>query len=79
MDVQVRIGVKPTVIIDGYKFRFYSSDQYEPPHMHVIQAERAAKIWLQLVEAAYNWRYNQAELNHISTVIRENQAFLLET
>jgi hypothetical protein len=46
--------------------------------MHVIQAERAAKIWLQPVEAANNRRYNQAELNHISTVIRENQAFLLE-
>ena len=67
----------PTVIIDGYKFRFYSSDEFEPPHMHVIQAEREAKIWLQPVEVAYNRRYNQTELNHILTLTRDNQELLL--
>ena len=37
----------PTVIIEGYKFRFYSSDINEPPHFHVIRGGNEAKIWLQ--------------------------------
>ena len=36
----------PTVLIEGYKFRFYSSDIQEPPHVHVIRNENVAKIWL---------------------------------
>lgn len=39
----------PTITIDGYKFRFYSSDIHEPPHVHVLRAEHVAKIWLQPV------------------------------
>lgn len=26
----------PTVFIEGYKFRFYSSDFREPPHVHIF-------------------------------------------
>lgn len=36
----------PTILIDGYKFRFYSSDIDEPPHVHVIRDDKVAKIWL---------------------------------
>jgi hypothetical protein len=36
----------PTIVIDGYKFRFYSSDIQEPPHVHVIHGGDVAKIWL---------------------------------
>ena len=62
----------PTVIINGYKFRFYSSDRFEPPHMHVISAERVAKIWLQPVSVEYNRGYHSAELNQIVKLTREN-------
>lgn len=68
----------PTVIIEGYKFRFYSSDRHEPPHMHVIKGERVAKIWLQPVEIEYNRRYNQSDLNRILKLTHENQDRLLE-
>ena len=44
----------PTIFIEGYKFRFYSSDLNEPPHVHVIRAERVAKIWLDSLEVEYN-------------------------
>lgn len=56
----------PTVIIDGYKFRFYSSDINE------------CKIWLQPVVVEYNNGYNQAELNRILKLTRKNQTKLLE-
>ncbi|HVR95821.1 MAG TPA: DUF4160 domain-containing protein [Thermoanaerobaculia bacterium] len=60
------------------RFRFYSSDLFEPPHVHVLRAESEAKIWLQPVVVEYNHGYNQPELNHIVKLTRQNQDRLLE-
>lgn len=68
----------PTIQIERYKFRFYSSDINEPPHTHVIDGEKVAKIWLQPVSLEYNRRYNKAELNYILKLTRNNQTKLLE-
>jgi len=63
----------PTLIIDGFKFRFYSSDINEPPHVHVLREENVAKIWLNEIEVEYNHGYNQPTLNRILKITRENQ------
>ena len=68
----------PTIFIDGYKFRFYSSDVNEPPHVHVIKAENVAKIWLQPVELETSRGYNRSELNRVLKLTEENRAELLE-
>ncbi len=68
----------PTIKIERYKFRFYSSDAGEPPHVHVIDGDMVAKIWLQPVSAEYNHGYNRAELNYILKLTRANHARLLE-
>ncbi|HFQ94253.1 MAG TPA: DUF4160 domain-containing protein [Anaerolineae bacterium] len=68
----------PTILIDGYKFRFYSSDIFEPPHVHIIKAEKVAKIWLQPISVQYNRGYNPAELNRLLKLTRKNQEKLLE-
>lgn len=68
----------PTVIIEGYKFRFYSSDRHEPPHMHVIKGEHVAKIWLQPVEIEYNRGYSKTVLTRILKITNENHDRLLE-
>jgi len=68
----------PTIFIEGYKFRFYSSDINEPPHVHVIRGEKEAKIWLLPVVVEYNRGYNQAERNRILKMTRQNQNELLE-
>ena len=68
----------PTIFINGYKFRFYSSDLNEPPHVHVIKAERVAKIWLKSLEVEYNSGYNKSELNRVSKLTEQNKAKLLE-
>jgi hypothetical protein len=68
----------PTLLIDGYKFRFYSSDIHEPPHMHVIKGNNVAKIWLEPIELEYNRGYHQAELDRILRLVRVNQSRLLE-
>lgn len=68
----------PTIEISGYKFRFYSSDINEPPHVHVIRDGNEAKIWLQPILIEYNRGYNQAKLNSILKLTRQNQDKLLE-
>ena len=68
----------PTIFIEGYKFRFYSSDLNEPPHMHIIRGEHEAKIWLQPVVVQYNRGYNKPELNRILKLTRQNQTKLME-
>ena len=68
----------PTIKIERYKFRFYSSDAGEPPHVHVIDGDKVAKIWLQPVSTEYNRGYNRTELNYILKLTSANQARLLE-
>jgi Domain of unknown function (DUF4160) len=68
----------PTVTIEGYKFRFYSSDIREPPHVHVIRDGSVAKIWLQPVVVEYNRGYNQSTLNYLLKLTRQHQEDLLE-
>lgn len=68
----------PTIRIAGYKFRFYSSDRLEPPHVHVIRDKNVAKIWLRPVGIQYNRGYRAEELNAILGLTKENQTVLLE-
>jgi len=69
----------PTIIIGEYKFRFYSFDIQEPPHVHVIRGDDVVKIWLQSLDVEYNHGYNKPELNKILRLTRENKERLLET
>jgi hypothetical protein len=68
----------PTISIAGYKFRFYSSDVNEPPHVHVIHDDNEAKIWLDAIRLEYNRGYNRAELNRVLKLTEQNQPRLLE-
>lgn len=68
----------PTISIEGYRFRFYSSDRFEPPHVHAIKAGNEAKIWLQPVAIEYNHGFHPAELNRICRLIHRNRDRLLE-
>lgn len=68
----------PTLLIEGYKFRFYSTDMFEPPHVHVLSDKSEAKIWLQPISVQHNHGYRAAELNRILRLARQNQGRLLE-
>jgi hypothetical protein len=68
----------PTVVIEDYKFRFYSSDGLEPPHVHVLRDDNEAKIWLLPVALQHNHGYSVRELDRILRLTRQNQARLLE-
>jgi hypothetical protein len=68
----------PTIVIEGYRFRFYSSDVAEPPHMHVLRGENVAKIWLTPISVEYNHGYNQRELNRILKLTEQDRDRLLD-
>lgn len=68
----------PTVFIAGYKFRFYSSDVHEPPHVHIIHDDNEAKVWLDPVQLEHNRGYSRVELNRVLKLTEQNQARLLE-
>ena len=63
----------PTITIEGFKFRFYSSDVNEPPHVHILRGENLAKIWLTSLAVEYNYGYNDRELNRIVRLTKENK------
>jgi len=69
----------PTIFIAGYKFRFYSSDVHEPPHVHVIHDDNEAKIWLDPVQLEYNRGYTRVTLNRVLKLTEQNQGDLLKT
>lgn len=68
----------PFIIIEGYRFGFYSLDQDEPPHVHVFRGGSEAKIWLRPVEPEWNHGYNQREVGRILELTQQHQQRLLE-
>ena len=68
----------PFKIIEGYRIGFYSSDEFEPPHVHVLRSGNEAKIWLEAIRLEYNHGYNQREMKRVLDLVREHQPHLLE-
>jgi hypothetical protein len=68
----------PSRIINGYKLQFYSADQHEPPHIHVVRAEKRAKVWLRDLSVAWDSGFSPRELNQVLDILREHQLELTE-
>jgi hypothetical protein len=64
--------------VRGYRFFFFSLENREPPHIHVAQAGRYAKFWLEPVELANNRGFRGHELTELREIVTENRAFFLE-
>ena len=67
----------PTVLRkDGLRFFFFSREGTEPRHVHVEQAERYAKFWLEPVVLLEESRgFHSSELLRIHNLIVENREF----
>jgi hypothetical protein len=64
----------PTVHRDGgYRFFFFSNESNEPPHIHVAQAERYAKFWLESVVLARSKGFRTGELTYLHQIVQEKQ------
>lgn len=69
----------PTVLrIKGYRFFFFSLEGKEPPHIHVEQAERYAKLWLDPVSIARAKGFRSNKLTEILHIVQNNRALFQE-
>ena len=64
--------------VKGYRFFFFSLEGHEPPHIHVEQAERFAKFWLNPVSLVKSRGFRSNELSEIQKIVEENLGILLE-
>lgn len=70
----------PTVLkTHGFSFKFYSNENNEPPHIHVIKGAAEAKWWLdpELAEE-YSDGFKVQELRTIRELLKENHDALLQ-
>ncbi len=69
----------PTVLlINGYRFFFFSNEGNEPRHIHVEKGDGAAKYWLDDIEEVYNFDFNPRERKQIKRIIIDHQEFLIK-
>jgi hypothetical protein len=69
----------PTVLrVRGYRFFFFSREPLEPPHIHVAQAERYAKFWLDPVSVAEARGFRASEMTEIRRIVVENAPLFVE-
>ena len=70
----------PVVLtINGYKFRFYSNENDEPPHIHITKGDGNAKYWLvPEIEEAYSYGFTVRERRDIREAVKLNAASLIK-
>lgn len=64
--------------VKGYRFFFFSLEGHEPPHIHVEQAERFAKFWLNPISLVKSRGFRSGELMEIQKIVEVNRDTLLE-
>lgn len=63
--------------VSGYRFFFFSREGVEPRHIHVEQAERYAKFWLDPIELAESRGFRSSELRELhSIIVTHQQSFI---
>jgi hypothetical protein len=69
--------MSPTVLSqNGYQIKIYPND-HPPPHVHVIRAEKEAKVSLDPIEVKTNYGFNQRAIGDILDMIEAYQEELL--
>ncbi len=64
----------PTLLVwNGYRFRFYSSDRPEPPHVHIVKGSAAARIWLRSLDVEFSRGYNEYEMRELMRIVADNR------
>lgn len=69
----------PTIHREGsYKFRFYSNENNEPPHIHVWSPDGQMKVWLnEDLEIAECYGIPRHEWGKILGIIEKNKSTFL--
>ena len=64
----------PTVLLlNGFRFFFYSNESNEPAHIHISKGNGEGKIWLEPSETAWMTGFTKQEENAIWVIITEHK------
>jgi hypothetical protein len=77
-DKQADNNFMPTLlVINGFRFFFYSNENSEPIHVHVTKGSANGKIWLLTnIEIAYMNGFTNSEIKMImETIITHSKTF----
>jgi Domain of unknown function (DUF4160) len=64
----------PTLLLlDGYRFFFYSNENNEPAHVHVKKGSGEGKIWLEpVLEIAWMHGFTSREENDVCEIVEKH-------
>ncbi|MEM9328783.1 MAG: DUF4160 domain-containing protein [Bacteroidota bacterium] len=70
----------PTVLIlEGFRFHFYSDEGNEPCHIHIKKGDGRGKIWLlPTFEEDYYYEFTEQEKKKIRKIVEEHYEFFIE-
>jgi hypothetical protein len=70
----------PVVLREGgYRFEFYSSDDDEPPHIHVKKNRKHAKFWIEpIVVLEFSVRFRAHELTAARKIVERNREWFVQ-
>ena len=69
----------PTVFtIKGYRFFFFSNENFEPIHIHIEKADSYAKFWIDPIVVTTNYGFNSKQLKEIANCIEENKELIIQ-
>ncbi|MEO8148955.1 MAG: DUF4160 domain-containing protein [Bacteroidia bacterium] len=67
------------IVIQGFRFYFFSNENNEPPHIHVKKAGCVAKFWLLPdVKLSEVYGYKTQELRKAWQLVEENKELFIE-
>ena len=69
----------PTIlVVDGYRFFFYSNEGHEPAHIHIEKGDGIAKWWLDPARKARSEGFSLAQRRRIRAIILEHEAEFID-
>lgn len=69
----------PTLLlVEGFRFYFFSDERQEPPHVHVRKGDCVAKLWLRPVALVHARGFNRADIRRVRELTFEHQVFFVE-
>jgi len=71
----------PTVLrVKGFRFFFYSNENFEPAHIHIEKGDGNAKVWLTpKLKEQYFYGFTTKERKEILEIISNNLESLLNS
>ncbi|MBI5730694.1 MAG: DUF4160 domain-containing protein [Ignavibacteriales bacterium] len=69
----------PTILrTNGYRFFFFSREGNEPMNIHIEQADRFAKFWLNPIQLAESDGFRSGEISELRKLVQENKKLFEE-